>query len=123
MEGDQENIQKSDQNVSQSLQIPESSIIQNDHLRKSLPELPEKVQPILNTLASPLKNDKSESVESENENPFEDKPAPLHASSEDLVKHIPTDIALSIPDETTAKTLVQIASPSIKPILNFDSVF
>ena len=90
--------------------------INEDH--KSLPELPPKVV----SQNPDITLEKEKSLPDVFENP--ELPAlPPRNSSNEMIKHIPTDIMDPTEDKDPAQNIAEIASSSIKPILNLESVF
>ena len=85
---------------------------------KTLPQLPQKEI----TQESNIEYRETDIITNELEN-TDAPPLPPRASSDELIKHIPTDIAESSNDEGPLTNVDQISSSSIKPILNVDSVF
>jgi hypothetical protein len=84
----------------------------------SLPELPQKV--VSENPDVILKKENSLPNVLENQEPPE---LPPRASSNDMIRHIPTDVVDPTQNENPAQNIAEIASSSLKPILNLDSVF
>lgn len=95
-----------------------NNALKDNVIHKGLPELPVNVMSENTDLT--LQDQKNLLSETENENSSELLP---RASSDDMIKHIPTDIADTVPDETSGQNIAEISSSSIKPILQIESVF